>query len=38
MAPGTLLSSSDSHERATYVVKEDPSTTAQIAVDITLGR
>jgi hypothetical protein len=26
-----------SKERATYVVKQDPSTTAQIAVDITLG-
>jgi hypothetical protein len=27
-----------SQERATYVVTQDPSTTAQIAVDITLGR
>jgi hypothetical protein len=27
-----------SHERATYVVNQDPSTTAQIAVDITLDR
>jgi hypothetical protein len=27
-----------SQERATYVVNQDPSTTAQIAVDMTLGR
>ena len=27
-----------SQEHATYVVKQDPSTTAQIAVDMTLGR
>ena len=27
-----------SHERATYVVNQDPSTTAQIAVAMTLGR
>jgi hypothetical protein len=27
-----------SQERATYVVNQDPSTTAQLAVDITLGR
>jgi hypothetical protein len=27
-----------SQERATYIVNQDPSTTAQLAVDITLGR
>jgi hypothetical protein len=29
---------SGSQERATYVVNQDPSTTAQIAVDISLDR
>jgi hypothetical protein len=34
----TANSQTGSQERATYVVNQDPSTTAQIAVDITLGR
>jgi len=33
----TTSNQTGSKERATYVVKQDPSTTAQIAVDITLG-
>jgi hypothetical protein len=33
----TVSNQPGSKERATYVVKQDPSTTAQIAVDITLG-
>jgi hypothetical protein len=33
----TTSNQAGSKERATYVVKQDPSTTAQIAVDITLG-
>jgi hypothetical protein len=27
-----------SQERATYIVRQDPSTTAQITVDITFGQ
>ena len=34
----TANNQTGSQERATYVVKQAPSTTAQIAVDITLGR
>jgi hypothetical protein len=33
----TASNQTGSQERATYIVKQDPSTTAQIAVDITLG-
>lgn len=33
----TASNQTGSTERATYVVKQDPSTTAQIAVDITIG-
>jgi len=34
----TASNQTGSQERATYVVNQDPSTTAQIAVDITLDR
>lgn len=34
----TPSGAASSQERATYVVNQDPSTTAQIAVDMTLGR
>ncbi len=34
----TATNQPSSKERATYVVKQDPSTTAQVAVDITLSR
>lgn len=34
----TASNQTGSQERATYVVKQDPSSTAQIAVDLTLGR
>jgi hypothetical protein len=34
----TAISPTGSQERATYVVNQDPSTTAQVAVDITFGR
>jgi hypothetical protein len=34
----TASNQTGSQERATYVVNPDPSTTAQVAVDITLGQ
>ena len=34
----TASNQTGSQEQATYVVNQDPSTTAQIAVDITFGR